>query len=59
MKKIINKLLLSRDKFMPKFHWRQPGFTDSACGRFIKHRERIQKFWETGNLKQVIYIEIN
>ena len=26
MSKIINKFLLAGDKFMPKFHLRQPGF---------------------------------
>ena len=34
---------------MPKFHLKQPGFTYS--GLFTKHREIIQKFRETGNLK--------
>ena len=28
---------------------RQPGFTCSACGPFIKNKERIQKFKETGD----------
>ena len=51
MNKIINKFLLSGDKFMPEFHLKQPGFTYSACGPFTKHCERIQKFRETGNLK--------
>ena len=31
-------------------HLRQPGFTDSAFGLFTKHRERIKKFVETGDL---------
>ena len=39
------------DKFTPKLHLKNPGFTCSACGPFAKHRERIQKFRETGNLK--------
>ena len=26
-------------------------YLDSACGPFTKHRERIKKFRETGNLK--------
>ena len=29
---------------MPELHLRQPGFTYSACGSCIKHREMIQKF---------------
>ena len=32
---------------------KQPGFTYSACGPFIKHRERIEKFRETCNLKHL------
>ena len=35
---------------MPELHLKQPGFTYSACVTFTKHRERIQKFRETGNL---------
>ena len=51
MNKIINKFSLNEDKFMPKLHLKQTGFTYSACGQFTKHRERIQKFWATGGLK--------
>ena len=32
-------------------HLKQSGFTYSACGTFTKHRERIQKFRETGTLR--------
>ena len=28
---------------------KQPGFTYSACGPFIKNKERIEKFMQTGN----------
>ena len=45
--------LLTGDKFMPEFHLKQPGVTYSACGPFIKHHERIKKFRETGNLKDL------
>ena len=38
---------------MPELHLRQPRFTYSACGSFTKHRGRIQKFRETGNLKHL------
>ena len=51
MNKIINRFLLNGDKFMPELHLKQPGFTYTACGPFSKHRERIQKFRETGHLK--------
>ena len=41
--------LLSGDKFMPEMYLKQPGFNCSACGRFTKNKERIQKFKETGD----------
>ena len=53
MTKIINKFLLTGDKLMPELHLKQPGFTYSACGPFTKHRERIQKFRETGHLEHL------
>ena len=30
-------------------HLKQPGFTYSACGPFIKNKEKIEKFMNTGN----------
>ena len=59
MNKIINKFLLTGDKFMPELHLKQLGFTYSACGTFTKHRERIQKFRETGNLKHLYRNELD
>ena len=53
MNKIVNRLLLTGDKFIPELDLKQPGFTYSACGPFTKHRDRIQKFRETGNLKDL------
>ena len=40
-------------------HLKQPGFTYSACGPFTKHRERIQKFREAGNLKDLYKNELD
>ena len=51
MNAIVNKFLLKGDKFTPEMHLRQPGFTYSACGPFTKHRERIQKFMNTGDTR--------
>ena len=48
MNEIVNKVLLTGDKLMPEMHLRQPGFTFSACRPFIKSKERIRKFKETG-----------
>ena len=39
MNAIVNKFLLTGDKFKPEMHLRQPGFTYSACGPFTKHKE--------------------
>ena len=40
-------------------HLKQPGFTYSAFGTFIKHRERFQKFRETDNLNNLKYLYRN
>ena len=42
--KIINKISLTVNKFMPELHLKQPRFSYSACGPFTRHWERIQKF---------------
>ena len=59
MNEIIDKFLLTGDKFMPELHLKQPGFTCSACGQFTQHRERIQKFREIGNLKHLYRNELD
>ena len=53
MNNIINKFLLAGDKFMPEMHLRQPQFTYSACGPFTKHKQRIEKFKETGDTNYI------
>ena len=59
MNKIINKFLLTEDKFLQELHLKQPGFVYTACGPFTKHREKIQKLRETGNLKHLHRNELN
>ena len=59
MNNIINKFLLTGDKFMPELHLKQPVFTYGACGPFTKHREGIQKFREAGNLKYLYGNELD
>ena len=54
MKKVVNKILLVEDKFMPERHLRQPGFTYRTCGLFTKNKQRIKKFMQTGD-KNYIY----
>ena len=52
-------MLLTGDKCILELHLKQPGFTYSACKPCTKHRERIQKFRETGNLKQLYRNELS
>ena len=49
MNEIVNKILLTGDKFMSGMHLRQPAFIYSAYRPFTKSRERIQKFKESGD----------
>ena len=49
MNNIINKFLLTGDKFMSEMHLKQSGFTYSTCGPFTKNKERIEKFMQAGN----------
>ena len=50
---------MTGNRFMPELHLKQPGFTYSACRPFTKHRERIQKFRETGNLTHLCRNELD
>ena len=51
MNNIINRFLLAGGKFTPEMHLRQPQFVHSACGRFTRHKERIKKYKETGDMR--------
>ena len=44
---------------MPEIHLRQPQFTNSACGPFTKHEQRIQKFKETGDTNYIYKNELD
>ena len=59
MNEIINKFLLTGDKFMPEMHLKQPRFIYSACGPFTKNKERIQKFKETGDTSFIYKNELD
>ena len=59
MNEIVNKFLLTSDKFMSKMHLKQHGFTYSACGPFAKNKERIEKFIQTGNTDFVYKNELD
>ena len=43
---------------MSEMHFKQPGFTYSACGLFTKNKERIQKFKEARDTNY-IYNELD
>ena len=59
MNQIINKFLLAGDRFMPEMHLKQCGFTYSACGPFTKNKQRIQKFMQTGDLRNIYKNELD
>ena len=59
MNNVINKVLLAGDKFMPEMHLRQLQFTYSACGPFTNHKQRIQKFKETGDTNYIYKNELD
>ena len=53
MNEIVNKFLLTGDKFVPELYQKQPGFTYSACGPLTKHCDRVEKFNKTGDLNYI------
>ena len=59
MNKIVTNFLLAGDTLMPEMHLRQPGFIYSACGPFIKNKEKMQKFKETGDLRYIHQNEVD
>ena len=59
MNEIVNTFLLVGDKFMPEMDLKLPGFTYTACGAFIKNKERIEKFMRTGNTEFIYKNELD
>ena len=59
MNAIVNKFLSAGDKFMPEMHLRQPEFTYWVCGPFTKHKQRIQKFIQTGDTNYIYRNELD
>ena len=57
MNEMVNKSLLTKDKFIPKMHLKQPESPYSACGPFTK--KRIQKFKETGDSRYIYRNELD
>ena len=59
MNEPVHTFLLVGNKFMPKMHLKQPGFTYSACGPFTKNKERIENYMQTGNTDFIYRNELN
>ena len=61
MGKVVNKILLGGDTYMPKMHLKQPaalgklGFTYSACGPFTKKQRKNLKI--QGNRRYELYLK--
>ena len=53
MNNIFNKIFSAGDKSMSEMHLRQPLFTYSACGPLTKHKQKTQKFKETGDTNYI------
>ena len=59
MNELVNRFLLAGDKFMPEVHLRQPEFTYSARGPFIKNKEKIQKFKKSEDSRYIYQNELD
>ena len=59
MDDIINKFILTGDKFMPEMHLRLLQFIYSAGRPFTKNKGRIQKFKETGDSRYIYRNELD
>ena len=55
----ISKFLLAGDKFTPEMHLRQSAVKYSGCRPFTKSKERIQKFKETGDSRNIYQNELD
>ena len=60
MNNIINKFLSTADKCMPETHLKclKVG-AYSACGPFVRHKYRINKFIQTGNTNYIYKNELD
>ena len=60
MNNIINKFLLTADKFLPEAHLKDLKVgTYSACSPFTKHKERTNKFIQTGDTNYIYKNELD
>ena len=60
MNKIINKFLLTADKFMSKTHLKDLRVgTYNACGPFTRHKDIINRFIQTGDTNCIYKNELD
>ena len=59
MNEIVNKFLLTSDKFMPEMHLKQPEFTYSACDPFTKNKETIENLKKTAETIHIYKNELD
>ena len=60
MNNIINKFLLTADKFMPETHLKYLKVgTYSASGPFTRNKDRIDKFIQTGDTNYIYKNELD
>ena len=57
MNKIVNKFLLTGNKFMPEIHLKHPGFTYSACVHLQKTKKELKNLCKLET--QILITEIN
>ena len=50
---------MTASNFRLELLFKQPGVSYNVCGLFNKHRQRIQKFREAGNLKLLYRNKLN
>ena len=60
MTNIINKFLLTTEKFMPEAHLKDLKVgTYSTCGPFTRHKDGINKFTQTGDVNYIYKTELD
>ena len=60
MNNVINKFLLTADKFMPETHLKNLKVgTYSACSPFTRHKDRINKCMQTGDTNYIYKNELD
>ena len=59
MNKKVNEFSLKGDRFIRELHLKQPQFTYSACGPFTKHKQRVEKFMQKGDLRNIYRNELD